>query len=129
MLSGRQTGILALVSVFMWILATLYVRLFPGLLLDPVRGGFSFLTTILVAWLSIRLIRRSARLAPGRLLAGVSVVGTIAMMTDGLVLHWAPGFYGTDDTVIRLGAAWLLWGYGLSLGIALLMSRKPALSG
>jgi len=37
------------------------------------------------------------------------------------VLHWAPRVYGQVDTSIRLGAAWLLWGYGVAFAITVLM--------
>ncbi|WP_197421651.1 DUF5367 family protein [Sphingobium sp. CCH11-B1] len=93
-------------------------------MLDPVMGGLSFLTTFMFAWLSIVIIRAIAGLTADQLIAGVSVVGTVAMMIDGAVLHWWPAIYGKSETVVRLGAAWLLWGYGVSLGIALLMARR-----
>lgn len=124
MLARSQILTLLVVSLALWISATLYIRLLPGALLDPVTGSLSFLTTILVAWLSIVIIRRSARLSPDQLLAGVGVVGAVAMMIDGAVLHWWPIVYAADERVLRLGAAWLLWGYGVSLAIALLMARS-----
>lgn len=126
MLSARQIAILILVSLAMWIAATAYIRLLPAALLDPLMGGLSFVTTLGVGWLSVVLIRAAAGLSREQLLGGVALVGAVAMMIDGLVLRWAPAIYGADETVVRLGAAWLLWGYGVSLGIALLMAR-PAL--
>lgn len=124
MLAPSQALKLVLVSLALWVAATLYIRLFPSAMLDPVMGGLSFLTTFLFAWLSIVFIRAVAGLNADQLIAGVSVVGTVAMMIDGAVLHWWPAIYGESDTVVRLGAAWLLWGYGVSLGIALLMARS-----
>ncbi|MEE8662063.1 MAG: DUF5367 family protein [Acetobacter sp.] len=122
MFARSQLIKLILVSLALWISAMLYIRLFPSWTLDPVMGGLSFLTTFLLAWLSIILIRKVAGLKTEQLIAGVGVVGTVAMMIDGAVLHWAPTIYGASETVVRLGAAWLLWGYGVSLGIALFMS-------
>ena len=122
MLARTQLVKLVLVSLALWVAATLYIRLFPTAMLNPMMGAASFLTTFLVAWLSILVIRSAANLSRDQLIAGVSVVGTVAMMIDGAVLHWAPAVYGDNETVVRLGAAWLLWGYGVSLGIALLMA-------
>jgi len=124
MLAPSQVLRLVLVSLALWFAATLYIRLFPSAMLDPVMGGLSFFTTVLFAWLSIVIIRAIARLNADQLIAGVSVVGTVAMMIDGAVLHWWPAIYGESETVVRLGAAWLLWGYGVSLGITLLMTRS-----
>jgi hypothetical protein len=39
-------------------------------------------------------------------------------------LRWLPGVYGADALVHRLGAAWLLWGYGVSLVTACLMTAR-----
>lgn len=129
MLARSQLLKLVLVSLALWLAATLYIRLFPSVMFDPVMGGLSYLTTFPFAWLSIVIIRAVARLDADQLIAGVNVVGTVAMMIDGAVLHWMPAIYGEGETVVRLGAAWLLWGYGISLGIALLMAgsvRGPA---
>ncbi len=57
-------------------------------------------------------------------LAAGGVVGALAMMIDGVALRWFPGVYGSDPVVLRLGAAWLLWGYGVSLGIAVIMAAR-----
>jgi hypothetical protein len=47
------------------------------------------------------------------------------MMLDGFVLRWLPATYGSSEIALRVGAAWLLWGYGVSLAIALLMASRP----
>jgi hypothetical protein len=122
-LSARQFLILVIVSLALWALATAYIRWLPDSISDPVMGAIGFVTSVPVGWLSVWIIRRCASLGRDQLLAGVSMVGAIAMMIDGLVLHWAPQVYGETQTILRLGAAWLLWGYGVSFAIALLMSR------
>lgn len=122
MLTRSQLTILVVFSAVLWVAATAYIRFFPAALIDPVQGAISFVTALPMGWLSVWLTRRVARLEQGQLLPGIAVVGAIAMMIDGLALHFAPGAYGVDDTTVRLGAAWLLWGYGVSLGIAFLMA-------
>jgi hypothetical protein len=126
MFTRSQVPILTIVALALWGAATLYIRLFPHALTDPLLGGLSFATTLFFAWGSVVLIRRAARLAPDQLLAGVALVGAIAMMIDGAMLHWLPAVYGDESEALRAGAAWLLWGYGVSLAIALLIAKAKA---
>lgn len=128
MLERTQLVKLVLIGLGLWVAATLYVRFFPAAMLDPVMGSLSFVTTFGFAWLSIVIIQQAAGLSRDQLVAGVCVVGAVAMMIDGVVLRWAPAVYGESETVVRLGAAWLLWGYGVSLAIALLMARGGKLA-
>ena len=128
MLTRRQLAILTLASLGLWAVVTLCIRLFPTAFLDPLAGNIGFVATFPLAWASVVIITKAATLSRAQLLPGVCVVGTIAMMIDGALLRWAPSIYGIDDHVVRLGAAWLLWGYGISLGVALLIVRSARLS-
>ncbi|MCQ9154056.1 DUF5367 family protein [Acidomonas methanolica] len=119
-----QNARLLAVTLLLWVVATAYLHFLPSWIVNPLSGALAYVTTIPVAWLSIVIIRMAAQLTPAQLLPGVCLVGTAAMMLDGAVLRWMPHLYATDERVLHLGAAWLLWGYGLSLGIALLMSRR-----
>jgi hypothetical protein len=67
-------------------------------------------------------------LAKEQVPSGILVAGAIAMMIDGVVLHWAPTVYADTETTVRLAAAWLLWGYGVAFGIAFLISRSKPLT-
>jgi hypothetical protein len=118
----RKTQIIALVvlAVALWILVTLNIRLRPEHILDPVKGLIPFVTAPLAGWLSVRLCKFVGRLNQEQLLPGVSVVGAVAMMLDGAALKWFPGIYGFDEKTLRLGAAGLLWGYGVAFAVALL---------
>jgi hypothetical protein len=122
MLTAARTARLLLVSLILWFVATAYIRWIPGAFTDPVRGPLGFVTTFPMAWASVWLVRRLV--APGQLLAGVALVGAVAMMIDGAALRFFPAVYGTDEFTLRLGAAWLLWGYGVSLGIALIWAER-----
>ncbi|WP_145734243.1 hypothetical protein [Nitrospirillum pindoramense] len=126
MLTRRQVGILLLLGGAFWLSALAYLRGLPQLLTDPLWNPLNFASTVSVAWTSAYLIRRLAGLAPDQLMAGVGLVGAVVMVADGVALNWFPRAYGPDDTVSRLAGAWLLWGYGFSLGAALLMARHAA---
>jgi hypothetical protein len=121
----QQTVRLIVLSLALWVIATLYIRLLPNALLDPLQGALGFVTTLPAAWLSVWLAKRCGRLDAHQLMPGIAVVGAVAMMIDGIALRWLPGLYAGDETTVRLGAAWLLWGYGVSLATALAMSRRP----
>jgi len=124
MLNLAQVGRLVALSLVMWLAAALYIELLPGALTDPIRGAVGFAVSLPVGWLSVVLTQYVGKLVPRQLLSGVGLVGGLAMMLDGAALRWFPAVYGSDPTAIRLGAAWLLWGYGVSLSIAVGMASK-----
>ena len=125
MLTRMQIARLLALSVALWLMATLYIRLLPSALINPVQGSLGFVTTVPAAWLSVWLISSVGKLAVDQLLLGVALVGAAAMMVDGVALRWFPDVYGFDPLALRLGAAWLLWGYGVSLAIALVTVIRP----
>lgn len=127
MLTPTQALRLTALAAVLWFAATAYIRLWPAALIDPVMGPMGFVTTFPMAWLSIWLVLRLGGLTPRQLPAGAALVGGLAMVIDGAALRFAPQAYGTQETVLRLGAAWLLWGYGVSLIIALLWARRSAM--
>lgn len=118
MLKWNQIFILILLGAIFWVAATAYIRLLPSALVDPVQGPVGFLATFPIAWASVWLTKVIGKLKPAQLVPGVAVVCAFAMMVDGAALRWFPSVYALNDLVLRLGAAWLLWGYGLSLAIA-----------
>jgi len=124
MLTPRQMSILAPTAILFWIVATAAIRFFPGAFVEPLRGDLAFATSIPVCWLCVVAVRRWAGLAREQLVAGVAFVVALAMLIDGSALRWAYQVYGDGGEVYRLGAAWLLWGYGVSLAIALAMAGE-----
>lgn len=128
MLSPRQIVILSAIAALFWLAATAWIRLCPAALTDPWRGSLGFIASIPVCWLCVRFGRRAADLSPAQLVPGTAVVVAVAALIDASALRWAPFLYvgsATDSArLFRLGSAWLLWGYGLSLGIALLMQQR-----
>jgi len=107
----------------LWLLATLYIHFLPRAFSSPLHSALSFITAVPLGWLSIRLVRRLARLARSQLIAGAALVAAVAMMMDGLALRFFPWVYSNDPDVLRPASAWLLWGYGVSIAIALWLGR------
>jgi hypothetical protein len=122
----RKTQIYLLVSlgIALWILVTLNIRLRPDSLLDPIKGLIPFLAAPLGGWLSVWLCKFVGKLSTGQLLPGVALVGAVAMMMDGAALKWFSSVYGFDEKTLRLGAAGLLWGYGVAFAVAVIWAAR-----
>jgi hypothetical protein len=107
----------------LWVLATLYIHFVPRAFSSPLHSALSFFTAVPIGWLSVRLVRRAARLSRPQLIAGTALVAAVAMMMDGLALRFFPWVYSNEPDVLRPASAWLLWGYGVSLAISLWLGR------
>ncbi len=118
-----QVPMLVGIAILFWAIATASIRWVPGSLTDPLRGSVLFAVSLPICWGCIRFVRRSARLRPEQILAATVLVVGVANLIDAVALRWAPFLYGADERVLRLGASWLLWGYGVTLVIALAMRR------
>jgi len=124
--SPKQLQLLSLIAIALWILATASIRYFPSTVTDPLLGDIGFLTSIPICWLCVVAVRRLAGLTREQLVGGTAFVVAVAMLIDATALRWAHPVYGSDESgsLFRLASAWLLWGYGVSLAIAMLMSRR-----
>ncbi len=127
MLTSRQFRLLSVAAIALWALATASIRYFPSAVTDPLAGNIGFVTSVPVFWLCVVVTRRWARLTREQLVAGTAFVVALAMLIDASALRWVHVVYsdtGAGD-LFRLGSAWLLWGYGISLVIALVMANRP----
>jgi hypothetical protein len=124
MLSSRQVATLIAIGSALWAITALYIRLLPQAFLDPLWGPVMFAATPVSIWLNVLLVRQLAGLSKPQILPGVCLVGAVALILEGLGMRWIPIVYNIDAELLRSGAAWVFWGYGLSLGIALFMSRS-----
>lgn len=119
----RGHGLLALGGAVAAGLAAAFVRAYPGWF----DGGLSALilfaaTLVLVAALVLTL----RLLVPaGGLVDAVGTVCAGALVLDGLLMGFASGAYGAPDDVLRHAGAWLLFGSGAALGLAVLFERRP----
>lgn len=86
----RLTGI----ALTLWALATACIHLWPRAFLDYTMAALGFVISLPMALLSVRLTRKLAGLEMSQLLAGVTLVGAIAMVIDGVMLRFVP---------------WILW--------------------
>lgn len=115
-----QIVILAAVSILFWFLAALFIQYgVPAGAFGGAAGAALFALSVPRAWSLVWTIRRAAALRPGQLLPGVAIASAVAMLCDWVALTWFPALYGQDAEGRSLGAAWLLWGVGVSFIVAL----------
>lgn len=119
-LRWKQVLALSFLGVALWAMVTYRIHAHPERLLDSTRTLIGFLTAPLGGVVSVWLCKVVGRLNRQQLLTGVSIVGAVAMMLDGVVLGWFPNMYGMNEKAMRLGAAGLLWGYGVAFGVAVI---------
>jgi len=119
MLKAWQVAVLIVLGVAMWGLVTYRIGANPTAVLAPKNIPLMILTAPIAGFVSVWLCKFVGRLAPEQILPGVAVVGAAAMLLDGAALRWFPGLYGSDERALRLGAADLLWGYGVGFAAAL----------
>jgi hypothetical protein len=119
MLGKAQIGKLVALGAALWFLVALYIRFRPNAFQNPFSTTILFATAPISGWLSVLLCRWVGRLVSHQLLPGVTLVGAVAMMLDGAALRWFSGIYGFNERALHLGAAWLLWGYGVAFAVVL----------
>lgn len=74
--------------------------------------------------LSLLTTKAIARLRLVDLLEPVVIMTLTAALLDGLALAWFRSLYSTSFEVALHGAAWILWGAGLGLLFAYLLSTR-----
>jgi hypothetical protein len=100
-----------------------WIRLAPIFITNNLWGDVAFVLSIPVAWICVWLSQQVAGLGDSQIIPGITVVVLVAALLHGMGLRWVSDVYG-DDQEGRLGAAWLLWIYGLILAFALLRAGK-----
>ncbi len=123
MLSVRQLLILSVLGVIFFLGDVAWIRWAPVFISNALWGDVAFLASIPVAWVCVWLARYIAGLGASQIIPGLTVMVLVAALLHGIGLRWMLAIYG-DDQEGRLGAAWLLWIYGLILGFAFQRMRK-----
>jgi hypothetical protein len=124
-LAQRQFGICVAIGVVFWFLAALFCRFAA-----PAGwfGGLGSLALFVVAlpslWVAVVIMRRAAGLSAAQIFPGMSVGTMAAAMCDGVAITWAPWLYGGVTPGLAPAAAWILWGAGAGMLIALVMGHR-----
>lgn len=123
MLARRQILIVLSLGMTLWLVFTLAIRWTPFLFDQGLLNALLYLASLPAAWLLVSLIGRVAGLAETELLSGIALAICAASLCDGIGVAWFSTLYGSDPDHHRLGAAYILWGAGVFLLIALIRSQ------
>lgn len=116
----RPVLLIALGAVF-WLSAALGLRLLgPVLLADGMVRVLAYAAAFPLLLGVILVAQRIAGFGRADGFAAVSVITMAALLCDGIAVAWAPWLYGVDDGAVRLASAYVLWGGGVGLLVALL---------
>lgn len=128
---GQITGLVALGAVY-WGAAAVKIR-YGGQIFyaDNLRQIGSLLATAPLGYVSIRVAEKLFSIVPRDRLATTALLAAPALLLDGAALMFFPTVYENPElteknaslavSTSRKGAAWILFGVGASLGIALLV--------
>jgi hypothetical protein len=124
-------GLVGLGVVF-WGMAAYKVR-YAGHIVyaNDLRRLSMFLSTIPLGYVAIRFSEGLLAISPKERLTTTSVMCSSALLLDGIVFMWFPTLIYENSILkqknpssavafSRMGAAWILYGVGVCLGIALL---------
>ena len=126
MLSTKQISISIGLGVFFWYVFAIVIQFTPMFFDQGIAQAALFVASIPVVWLVVSLLIFLATLSSSQTLSGIGVAVASASLCDGLAITWLGSLYGDNDLHIRLGAAYILWGVGLFLAVALVRT-KPAI--
>lgn len=83
-----------------------------------------FAGTLPLGWAFIRLTLAIGGVKPSDALSPVAIMCATGMIMDGIAISQVPALYGDSSGHVALGAAWLLWGVGVLITMALVMQSK-----
>jgi hypothetical protein len=118
-LTAGQVAILVALGAIFWFSAALIARNVGSFLVESPVLAFALAWPGL--WASILLTRRVASLAAPQVAGGAALATGVAALLDGIALTWFPALYGAHPFA---ASAWILWGAGAGLVVAVLISQR-----
>ena len=119
MLSRKQLTILGVMGVIFWILFAVIIRSLPMVFNAGLWNGVLFIVTIPIGWFLVSFTQRIADLKPDLVVTGVTLAFAVAFLIDGVVFTWFEGIYGETAVHVRTAAAYILYGAGVTLCLAI----------
>ena len=128
---GQISGLVTLSALY-WGAAAVKVR-YAGHIFyaNDLRRLGSFLATAPIGYVGIRLAEKLLSISPKERLVTTALLAAPALLLDGTALMFFPTVYENPEltsknasqavSTSRMGAAWILFGVGASLGVALLV--------
>ncbi len=115
-----------ILGVIFWLMAALTVRFIGPMVFSPdsfVLLG-AYLAAIPITYGFVFIALRVLRLAMADILLPAVIMTATATLLDGMALAWFSQLYADTSTTAHAGAAWILWGAGVGLVIALIHGSR-----
>ena len=124
--SSRSVPLYVVLGAVFWLVAAFFIRLAGPPLFSLASPWLAvlFAASFPISWLLITMclalggVPRCAALVP------VTIMCVTGLLLDGIAISRFPSLYGASPEQVMLGAAWLLWGVGVLLLLALWMQLR-----
>lgn len=114
-----------ILGVIFWLMAALTVRFIGPIVFSPdsfvLLGAYVAAIPITYGFVFIAL--RVLRVALADILLPAVIMTATATLLDGIALAWFSQLYADTANTAHAGAAWILWGAGVGLVVALVHGR------
>lgn len=112
-------------GIVFWVSGVLIIRFFGSPLFDRSHPWLLllFVASIPLYWVVVKMIAVVGQVSGTNLLRAISLSSVAAAVLDGIALTWFPNWYGLEQAGLLLAAAWLIYAFGVGLGIAYWVSR------
>lgn len=119
------TPVFIAIGAAFWLGFALVVNLFGDLMFD--RGAIhviAFLAAPPIVFAALWIVARLTATPLGEMTVPAAIMTAAATILDGAAITLAPGLYGGVGPALAPGAAWILWGGGWGLAVALLLRAR-----
>lgn len=120
-----NTALFIGLGIAFWVVGVLLIRFVGAALFYPSSPWLLplFVASIPLYWVIVKLLALVGQVSGATLLRAFSLSSVAAAVLDGIALTWFPSSYGLEQANLLLAAAWLIYAFGLGLGIAYRESR------
>jgi Family of unknown function (DUF5367) len=118
-------------GVTFWLMAALTVRFVGPMIFKPDSLALlgAYVAAIPITYGFVFIALRVLRVAMADILLPAVIMTATATLLDGLALAWFSRLYADTSTTAHAGAAWILWGAGIGLVVALVHGRVESSHG
>lgn len=115
---GEHALPLIVTALTLWLVAALCVRSFPSLFETRARLMLAMLAMLPIAELVLTIAGWIMGMERPKRLPAAALLAVVALACHALAVVWWPSLYGSDETVMRHGSAWLVWTFAAIVGAA-----------
>ena len=123
---SRNSWIFAALGVFFWFADALFIR-FTGVELFHLGSNWLiglFLATPFAGWVLIKTCLAVTGIPEEEALSPITILCSTGLLLDGIAISQYRWLYGDTLEHVLLGAAWLLWGVGVLMLLAIYFATR-----